>query len=113
VRSVSVFVEPDAGEKPLLGAIEGATRSIWVEVYLLTDNNILRALGDVAGRGMDVRVLLETHPYGEGSVSPQQTLDKLNAAGVKAPAAAPAYHYTHEKARIVDGATAYILEYTA
>ena len=44
-----------------------------------------------------------------GSVSPQQVLDELSAAGVKAQASDPAYHYTHEKAMIVDGATVFIM----
>lgn len=106
---VSVFVEPQAGEAPLLHAIEGAQRSVWVEVYLLTDHNVIAALEDAANRGVETRVLLETHPYGSGSTSPTQTLDELQAAGVQAKASDPAYYYTHEKALIVDGATLYIL----
>ncbi len=109
VQGVRVFVEPDAGVTPLLAAIEGANKSVWVEVYLLTDSSIIHALEDTASRGVDVRVLLETHPYGVGSTSPQQTLDELSAAGVKAQASDPAYYYTHEKAMIVDGATVYIM----
>ena len=109
VRGVSVFVEPDAGEQPILGAIKGAAHSVWVEVYLLTDTNVIHALEDAAGRGVDVRVLLEDHPFGGGSVSPTETLENLNAAGVKAKASNPAYTFTHEKAMLVDSATAYIL----
>lgn len=106
---VQVFVEPDAGETPILHAIEGATTSVWVEVYILTDRNVIHALEDAAGRGVDVRVLLETNPFGGGAVGAQQTLQELRAASVKAEAADPAFHYTHEKALVVDGATAYIL----
>lgn len=106
---VQVFVEPDAGETPILHAIEGATSSVWVEVYILSDRNVIHALEDAAGRGVDVRVLLETNPFGGGAVSAQQTLQELRAADVKAEAADPAYYYTHEKALVVDDATAYIL----
>ena len=108
-QSVQVFVEPDAGEAPILNAIKGAAQSVWVEVYLLTDTNVMHALEDAAQRGVDVRVLLEAHPYGEGSVSPQQTIETLNAAGVHAQAADPAYYYTHAKVMLIDNATAYIM----
>lgn len=108
-QGVQVFVEPDAGEAPILNAIKGAAQSVWVEVYLLTDANVMHALEDASQRGVDVRVLLEAHPYGEGSVSPQQTIETLNAAGVHAQAADPAYYYTHAKVMLIDDATAYIM----
>lgn len=106
---IRVFVEPDAGEAPVLHAIEGANSSVWVEVYILTDRDVIHALEDAAGRGVDVRVLLETRPFGGGAISATQTLQELEAAGVNAKPADPAFHYTHEKAIVVDGATAYIL----
>lgn len=108
-RTVQVFVEPDAGRAPILNAIEGANTSIWLELYLLTDTSTVHALEDAAARHVDVRVLLEPSPYGVGSTSPAQTIARLNAAGVHAEAADPAFHYTHEKAMVVDHATAYIM----
>src|SRR5579862_7107305 len=66
-QSVQVFVEPNAGAQPVLSAIRGATKSVWVEVYLLTDSDVINALEDAANRGVQVRVLLELHPYGSGS----------------------------------------------
>lgn len=106
---LQVFVEPAAGEAPVLHAIETAQRSVWVEVYLLTDRNVINALEDAAQRGVQVRVLLELNPYGAGTVSPQETLQELQAAGVQAEGADSVYHYTHEKAIISDGATLLIL----
>lgn len=106
---VTIFVEPQAGEAPVLQAIRGAQSSVWVEVYLLTDRNVIYALEDAAQRGVDVRVLLDLNPYGVGTTTPQETLRELQAAGVRAEGANPAFHYTHEKAMIVDGATLYIM----
>lgn len=108
-RAIQVFVEPDAGEAPILSAISGARVSIWAEVYLLTDRTVIRALEDAAHRGVDVRVLLEAHPFGSGDVSAARTLEELQAAGVSARPANPVFRYTHEKALVVDAATAYIL----
>lgn len=106
---VTVYVEPDAGATPLTQAIASAQRSVWVEVYLLTDSAVIHALEDAANRGVDVRVLLELHPYGSGSTSAALTLEELQAAGVKAEGSNPAFHYTHEKAMIVDGATLWVM----
>lgn len=106
---LSVFIEPGAGEKPVLDAITGAQRSVWVEVYLLTDRNVIYALEDAAHRGIDVRVMLELNPYGSGSTDPQVTLQELRAAGVQAKGSNPAYHYTHEKALMIDSATLLVL----
>src|SRR5512142_881167 len=43
-----------------------------------TDRNVIRALEEAANRGLDVRVMLEPHPFGGGS-SPSKTLDLLAA----------------------------------
>jgi cardiolipin synthase A/B len=106
-QTVRVFVEPDAGEQVILDAINGAQKSIWLEMYLLTDTNIIQALENAAGRHLDVRVMLEPHPYGGGS--PQSTLDALQAAGASVEDTSSAFTLTHEKGMIIDGNTAFIM----
>src|SRR5215831_5008249 len=82
VQGVQVFVEPDDGEQVITNAIANAQKSIWIEMYILSDRNVIRALEEAANRGLDVRVMLEPHPFGGGS-SPTKTLDLLAASGVK------------------------------
>jgi cardiolipin synthase len=106
---VQIFVEPNAGEAPVLRAIEGANTSLDIEIYLLTDRYVITALEDAAARGVNVRVLLEAHPYGGSATAAQKTIETLAAAGVHAQVADPAYYYTHAKFLIVDDATLYIL----
>ena len=106
-QTVSVFVEPTAGEQVILDAINNAQQSVWLEDYLLTDTNVITALENAAKRGLDVRVMLDPHPYGGGT--PTTTINALNAAGAKAQTANPVFTYTHEKTMILDGATAYIM----
>ncbi|GHO43055.1 phospholipase D-like domain-containing protein [Ktedonospora formicarum] len=108
-QGLQVFVEPDAGYQVITDAISKAEKSVWVEVYLLTEKHVISALEEAAHDGKDVRVMLEGHPYGGGSVSPQQTIDTLNAAGVKAETTNPKFALTHEKGMIIDEKTAYIL----
>ena len=108
-QGLQVYVEPDSGDGFLLDAINNAQKSVYLEMYLLTDKKIISALEDAAHRSLDVRVMLETHPYGGGSVSPTSTLDKLQAAGVKTEAASPDFALTHEKGMVIDSNTAYIM----
>lgn len=108
VQGVSVFVEPSAGDHSITSAILDAQKSVWVEMYLLSDRNVIRALEETAHKGVDVRVMLEMHPFGGGS-SPKKVLDQLKAAGVQAQPTAPSFALTHEKGMIIDGSTAYIM----
>lgn len=109
VKGLHVIVEPDAGPSPIVNAIRGAQQAVWLEMYLLTNKSVLTALEDDANRGIDVRVMLEQHPYGSGGVSSQETIAKLQAAGVKAQFSDPAFALTHEKGMIIDRSTAYIM----
>ena len=109
VRGVQLFVEPSAGVTPVTNAIKSATHSVLVEVYLLTDSQVIAALEDAAQRGVDVRVMLEEHPFGGDVVSPKVTEQTLTTAGIHAQFADPAYHFTHAKMLIIDSATLYVL----
>ena len=107
-QGVKVFVEPDAGESVVVNAISDARKSVWLEIYLLSDTKVIHALEDAANHGIDVRVMLEPHPFG-GGTSPSRTLDQLKAAGIKAQYSDPDFALTHEKGMIIDGNTAYIM----
>jgi cardiolipin synthase A/B len=107
-QNVKVFVEPDMGSAVITDAINQAQKSVWLEMYLLTNTHVIAALEEAAHRNLDVRVMLETHPYGGGSISPTQTLDRLRASGVKTNSTSPDFSLTHEKGMIIDGQTAFI-----
>jgi cardiolipin synthase len=108
-QGIQLYVEPDAGDSVITSAIDGAQKSVWVEMYLLTDRKIISALEEASHRGVDTRVMLETHPYGSGSVAPTETMNRLSAAGVQTKATSPSFSLTHEKGMVIDGKTAYIM----
>ncbi len=108
VQGVQVFVEPDDGEQVITNAIGSAQKSIWLEIYILSDRNVIRALEDAANRGLDVHVMLEPHPFG-GGTSPSKTLDSLAASGIKTQFTNPSFSLTHEKGMIIDGSTVFIM----
>ena len=109
VSGVTVFVEPAAGETPILDAINNAQSSVYVELYLLTDTNVITALENAAQNGLDVRVMLDPSPYGVGSSGPAATLSALSSYGVQTKDSSPAFTYTHEKGMIIDKQTVYIM----
>src|SRR5712691_1979343 len=107
VQGVSVIVEPSAGEHPITDAIRAAKKYVWLEIYILSDRNVISALEEASNKGVDVRVMLEPHPFGGGS--PARTMDQLRAAGAKVQDSNPSFALTHEKGMIIDGTTAYIM----
>ena len=96
INGVQVYVEPDAGEGVITNAIHNAHKSVWLEMYILSDTKVIHALEDAANNGVDVRVMLEPHPFG-GGPSVTRILDELRAAGVKAQDTSPDFPLTHEK----------------
>ncbi len=108
IQGMQVFVEPDDGEQVITNAIRSAQKSIWLEIYILSDRNVIRTLEEASNRGLDVRVMLEPHPFG-GGPSPSKTMDALAAAGIKTQPTSTSFPLTHEKGMILDGTTVYIM----
>lgn len=106
--NISLFEQPGAGRKPILDAISSAQKEILVEVYLLSDKQIIKALEDARSRGLIVNVMLERHPFGGGNLN-SKSKPELESKGVSVKWANSAYALTHEKSIIVDGRQAFIL----
>ena len=103
-----LFVEPEDGPDPVVNELNAATRSVDVVVYLLTDKQVISALEAAQRRGVQVRVMLEQHPYGEGPGN-GAVYDQLQRAGIATRWANPRFKLTHEKAMVIDGREALIL----
>ncbi len=106
--NISLFVEPDDGRQPLLNVINSAQKQILVEDYLLSDPDIILYLEEADKRGIEVRVLLEEHPFGGAGLN-QKAKPELESAGVEVRWANPNFTLTHEKTIIVDGRIVCIL----
>jgi len=97
----SLIVEPDQGVRPLVREIDRAQHTVFVESYIHTEKHIVRALERVAAQGVDVRVLMEHHPYGL-SINPDRQVELLRAAGVQVRWGNPRFTYTHAKYTVLD-----------
>ena len=89
-----VFIEPGDGRAPLLDEIRAARRSIDLEVYIITDEIILEALEDAQRRGVEVRVILEEHPFGGGG-GQEELFARLESAGIAVRWGNPVFRFTH------------------
>ena len=108
LSNAQLFVEPETSREPLLQAINRATNSIDLEVYTMSDEDIIRELINAEKRGIYVRVLLEENPY-KGYGANKDVKDKLSHYGIDAKWSNRVYQYTHSKFMIIDETVGYIM----
>ena len=106
--NLSLFVQPESGEQPILDAINASQKEVDVEVYLLSDKDIIASLIAACGRGVTVRVMLEEHPFGGGTIN-QKTHQQLNSSCVHVAWTNPTFSLTHEKTIVIDSQEVFIL----
>jgi cardiolipin synthase len=103
-----VFIEPGDGRAPLLDEIQAARQSIDLEVYIVTDDVIVQSLEEAQRRGVDVRVILEEHPFGGGG-GQEEMFSRLERAGIAVRWGNPVFRFSHIKTIVVDDAVAIIM----
>jgi cardiolipin synthase len=103
-----IFIEPGDGRRPILDEIEAATKSIDLEIYLISDDEILAALEAAQARSVTVRVLLEEHPFGGGG-GQQGVFDRMDAAGIDVRWSNPAFRFSHIKMMVIDDSLVIIM----
>ena len=99
---VTIQVQPSDNGLALVNAIKGAKKSVHMEMYLLSSDEIVDALIDLKNAGKDVKVILNKTfpPNGGDNTSVYNTLKNYNVNVVWAP---PGYQYTHAKTILIDG----------
>jgi phosphatidylserine/phosphatidylglycerophosphate/cardiolipin synthase-like enzyme len=105
--SHSLLVLPDDSAKPILDAINRATKSLRVKMFLFSHPELLKAVIDAKKRGVNVRVMLNPARR-SGQSENAETHKKLKAAGIEVIDSNPAFDVTHEKSMVVDDTTAYV-----
>jgi len=98
---------PDDSAKPILDAINGATKSLRIKMFLFSDPSILKAVIDAHHRGVKVRIMLNPARR-DGESENKETHKKLAAAGIEVIDSNPEYDVTHEKSMVVDDTTAFV-----
>ena len=103
---LSLLVEPEQGIDPIYALIDGARHSVALTMYELVDTRAALALEAAAGRGVDVRVILDASRQ---QARNQSAYDELTAMGVHVAWADRRFAATHEKALVVDHAVVAVM----
>jgi cardiolipin synthase A/B len=105
--SRTLIVLPDDSVQPILDAIDGATKSLRIKMFIFTDPSLLDAVIAAHRRGVNVRIML--NPKRRSGVSENdESRSKLEAAGIEVRDSNPAFDLTHEKSMVVDDKTAFV-----
>ena len=106
--SRKLLVMPDDTSKPLLAAIDGATKTLRVKMFMFSDPGLIQAVIAARKRGVDVRVMLNAARR-SGETENQETRNTLAAGGVTVLDSNPEFDLTHEKSMVVDDKAAFIM----
>jgi cardiolipin synthase A/B len=105
--SRSLIVLPDDSAQPILDAINGATKSLRVKMFVFSDPALLKAVIEAQHRGVKVRVMLNPARR-SGEAENEESRKMLSKAGVEVLDSNPAFDLTHEKSMVVDDRTAFV-----
>jgi cardiolipin synthase A/B len=100
---LSLLVEPEQGLAPIYALIASARKSIDLTMYELVDTDANLALELAAGRGVNVRVLLDVN---REKAANQAAFTELTDMRVHVAWADTRYAATHQKTLVIDGSVA-------
>lgn len=102
-RTVEILATPDKKVLDrIISMIESSKKQVFVEVYILTEKRIIKALTDARARGVDVRVVLEKNVFGATSIN-SKAFKTLESAGVQVTYDnSKLYNFVHTKLLIID-----------
>jgi phosphatidylserine/phosphatidylglycerophosphate/cardiolipin synthase-like enzyme len=103
----SLIVLPDDSAQPILAALESASRTVRVKMFVFSDPSLLKAVIAARRRGVKVRVMLNPARR-SGEHDNDITRKALERADVDVKDANPAFDLTHEKSMVIDDETAFV-----
>jgi cardiolipin synthase len=103
----SLIVLPDDTAKPILTAIEGASRTLRVKMFVFSDPALREAVIAAKRRGVTVRVMLNPERR-DGEHDNDATRKALQQADIDVKDANPMFDLTHEKSMVIDDKTAFV-----
>ena len=104
----SLIVLPDDSAKPILAAIDAASRTLRVKMFVFSDAALRKAVIAAKRRGVRVRVMLNPARR-SGEHDNEATRTALEHAGIAVKDANSAFALTHEKSMVVDDVTGFVM----
>jgi cardiolipin synthase len=105
--SRSLIVLPDDSAKPIRAAIERASRTLRVKMFVFSDPALLKAVIAAKRRGVHVRVMLNPARR-SGEADNEATRRALTRADIEVKEPNPVFDLTHEKSMVIDDAIAFV-----
>lgn len=102
-----LIVLPDDSARPILDAINRATKSLRIKMFVFSDPQLLNAVIAAQQRGVEVRVMLNPARR-TGESENEEARARLTEAGVEVLDSNPAFGLTHEKSMVVDDTQAFV-----
>jgi len=107
MSSHSTIILPDDSARPILDAIDAATKSLRVKMFVFSDPALLKAVIAAQQRGVKVRVMLNPARR-DGEDDNKESRETLMHAGIEVNDSNPDFGLTHEKSMVVDDTTAFV-----
>jgi cardiolipin synthase A/B len=104
-RSIIIFPDDTAFE--IMSAIESATESLRIKMFLFSDPGLINAVIAAKKRGVKVKVMLNPS-RNNGEEENQETRKMLEEAGIEVRDSNPFFSITHEKSMVIDERMAFI-----
>jgi cardiolipin synthase len=108
--SRSLIVLPDDSPSAILGAIDGASRTLRVKMFAFSDPALLKAVLAAKQRGVAVRVMLNPARR-SGEQDNAETRKALARARIELKDSSPAFGVTHEKSMVLDDVMAFVTSF--
>jgi cardiolipin synthase len=103
-----LVVMPDDSSRPILEAINHATKSLRIKMFTFSDPELLHAVIAAHRRGVEVRIMLNPARR-SGEAENEQSRKLLTDAAVNVIDSNPAFGLTHEKSMVVDDKAAFVM----
>ena len=115
LSNVAPFLFPDHGGIPVYEALDSATKSVYIEIYMITEPNVYALLTDLVHRGVQVSVLLEGEVL-SNNYDPVEDMEsyiqyfvdeggEVRLIGVGDEGVVDRFSYVHSKYAVIDGTT--------
>ncbi len=103
----SIIVLPDDTGREIIDAINSATETLLIKMFLFSDQPLIDAVIAAHQRGVKVKVMLNPARR-SGEEENEETRRKLEAAGIEVRDSNPEFTITHEKSMVIDEKIAFI-----
>jgi cardiolipin synthase A/B len=103
-----LIVMPDDSSRPILDAINHASKSLRIKMFTFSDPHLLHAVIAAHRRGVKVRIMLNPARR-DGEVENEHARKMLTDASADVIDSNPAFDLTHEKSMVVDDEAAFVM----